>query len=234
MSSTVDYLRSLNLQIIDVFGLPFSYRGETSDEVVGNEILEEGKYVLPIEDFQPKVIIDCGSNIGYSTLYFANTYPDAQIYAIEPEKINFKFLQYNTIFYDNIHLINSAVWGKESFVRLESTELGEMGYMTVETGEDNPTAFKATTIGKLIHENGINEIDLLKIDVVGAEKEIFGAEDVDDWLSKVKVLTLVIHDEMKSGASNSILKTPGATSTLAFISLSKILLINPPPLPYQF
>ena len=206
MSSTVDYLRSLNLQIIDVFGLPFSYRGETSYEVVGNEILEVGKYVLPIEDFQPKVIIDCGSNIGYSTLYFANTYPDAQIYAIEPEKINFKFLRYNTIFYDNIQLINSAVWGKESFVRLESTELGEMGYMTVETGEDDPNAFKATTIGKLIYENGINEIDLLKIDVEGAEKEIFGAEGVDDWLSKVKVLSIVLHDELRDGASFEFFK----------------------------
>lgn len=206
MSSTVEYLRSLNLQIIDVFGLPFSYRGETSDEVVGNEILEEGKYVLPIEDFQPKVIIDCGANIGYSTLYYANTYPDAQIYAIEPEKINFKFLQYNTIFYDNIHLINSAVWGRESFVRLENSELGEMGYMTVETGEDTPTAFKATTIGKLIYDNGINEIDLLKIDVEGAEKEIFGAEGVDDWLSKVKVLSIVLHDELRDGASFEFFK----------------------------
>ena len=206
MSSTVDYLRSLNLQIIDVFGLPFSYRGETSDEVVGNEILEEGKYVLPMEDFQPKVIIDCGSNIGYSTLYYANTYPDAQIYAIEPEKINFKFLQYNTIFYDNIHLINSAVWGKESFVRLENSDLGEIGYMTVETGEDDPTAFQATTIGKLIHDNGINEIDLLKIDVEGAEKEIFGAEGVDDWLSKVKVLSIVLHDELRDGASFEFFK----------------------------
>ena len=206
MSSTVDYLRSLNLQIIDVFGLPFSYRGETSDEVVGNEILEEGKYVLPMEDFQPKVIIDCGSNIGYSTLYYANTYPDAQIYAIEPEKINFKFLQYNTIFYDNIHLINSAVWGKESFVRLENSDLGEIGYMTVETGEDDPTAFQATTIGKLIHDNGINEIDLLKMDVEGAEKEIFGAEGVDDWLSKVKVLSIVLHDELRDGASFEFFK----------------------------
>ncbi|MBQ6975152.1 MAG: FkbM family methyltransferase [Selenomonadaceae bacterium] len=206
MSSTVDYLRSLNLQIIDVFGLPFSYRGETSDEVVGNEILEEGKYVLPIEDFQPKVIIDCGSNIGYSTLYFANTYPDAQIYAIEPEKINFKFLRYNTIFYDNIQLINSAVWGKETSVRLEETELGERGYMTDETSDDDPNGIKTTTLGNLIYDNGINEIDLLKIDVVGAEKEIFGAEGVDDWLSKVKVLSLVIHDELKSGASFEVFK----------------------------
>lgn len=206
MSSTVDFLRSLDLQISDVFGLPFSYRGGSADEIAGNEILESGKYVLPIEDFQPKIIIDCGANIGYSTLYYANTYPDAQIYAIEPEKINFKFLQFNTLFYDNIKTFKSAVWGKETFVRIEETEMAERGYMTFETGEDDPNAIKTTTIGKLIYENGINEIDLLKIDVVGAEKEIFGAEDVDDWLSKVKVLTLVIHDEMKSGASFEVFK----------------------------
>lgn len=206
MSSTVDFLRSINLQISDVFGLPFSYRGETSDEIVGNEILEGGKYVLPIEDFQPKVIIDCGSHIGYSALYYANTYPDAEIYAIEPEKLNFKFLQYNTLFYDNINPIKAAVWGNEGFVRLEETELGERGYMTVETGEDDPNAIKTTTIGKLIYEKGINEIDLLKIDVEGAEKEIFGAEGVDDWLGKVKVLSLVIHDDLKSGASFEVFK----------------------------
>ena len=206
MSGTVDYLRSLNLQIIDVFGLPFSYRGETSDEIVGKEILEGGKYALPIEDFQPKVIIDCGANIGYSTLYYANTYPDAQIYAIEPEKFNFKFLRYNTLFYDNIHLTKAAVWGKEASVRLEETELGASGYMADETSADDPNAIKTTTLGKLIYENGINEIDLLKIDVEGAEKEIFGAEGVDDWLGKVKVLSLVIHDELKSGASFAVFK----------------------------
>ena len=78
--------------------------------------------------------------------------------------------------------------------------------MADETSEDDPKAIKTTTIGKLIYENGINEIDLLKIDVAGSEKEIFGAEGVDDWLSKVKVLSLVIHDELKTGASFAVFK----------------------------
>lgn len=203
----VDYIRSLNLQVIDLDGLPFTYRGETSDEIVADEIFKAGKYVLPLpEDFQPKVIIDCGSNIGYSTLFFANVYPDAQIYSIEPEKNNFKFLRFNTIFYDNIHVINSAIWDKETFARLEETELGEVGYMTVETGEDDKNSFKTTTLSKIVAENNIEQIDLLKIDIEGSEKEVFGAENVDEWLSKVKVLAIVLHDELRAGASYEFFK----------------------------
>ena len=203
----VDYIRSLSLQVIEVDGLPFTYRGETTDEAVATEIFKEGKYVLPLsEDFQPKVIIDCGSNIGCSTIFFANIYPDAQVYAIEPDKNNFKFLQYNTIFYDNIHVINSAVWDKEAFARLEDTEMGEAGYMTVETGEDDEKAFKTTTLSKIVAENGIDQIDLIKIDIEGSEKEVFGAPDVDEWLSKVKVLAIVIHDELRAGASYEFFK----------------------------
>lgn len=204
---SVDFIRSFNLQVVDMDGLPFTYRGETSDEILADEIFTKGKYVLPFpKDFQPKVIIDCGSNIGYSTLFFANIYPDAQVYSIEPEKTNFKFLRFNTIFYDNIHAINSAIWDKETFARLKSTELGEMGYMVVEAGEDDPAAFKTTTLSKIVADNGIEQIDLIKIDIEGAEKEVFSAPDVDTWLSKVKVLAIVIHDELQSGASYEFFK----------------------------
>lgn len=204
---TVDYIRSLSLQVIDMDGLPFTYRAGTSDEIVADLIFNKGKYVLPLpKDFQPKVIIDCGSNIGYSTLFFANVYPDAQIYSIEPEKTNFKFLRFNTIFYDNIHVINSAIWDKETFARLEGNELGDMGYMTVETGEDDKDAFKTTTLSKIVADNSIEKIDFIKIDIEGSEKEVFSEEKVDEWLSKVQVMAIVIHDEMRAGASYAFFK----------------------------
>ena len=195
----VDYIRSLSLQVIELDGLPFTFRGETSDEIVAEEIFKAGKYVLPLpEDFQPKVIIDCGSNIGYSTLFFANVYPDAQIYSIEPEKNNFKFLRFNTIFYDNIHVINSSIWDKETFARLEATEKGEIGYMTVETVENDEKAFKTTTLSKIVAENGIEQIDFIKIDIEGSEKEVFSAPDV--------VMAIVLHDDLRAGASYEFFK----------------------------
>lgn len=206
MSNTVDFIRSLDLQISDVMGLPFSYRGGTTDEAVGQEIFEYGKYKLELENFQPKLIVDCGANIGYSTIFFANEYPDAQIVAVEPDKTNFKFLQYNTIFYDNIKLANAAVWSWETSVRVEENENGESGYTVVDTGADDPNAIKSTTLSKILAESGAEKIDLLKIDINGAEKEVFGADNVDEWLSKVKVLAVVLHDDLKEGCSFAFFK----------------------------
>ena len=206
MSKTVDFIRSLDLQISDVMGLPFSYRGGTSDEAVGQEILEYGKYKLDLENFQPKLIVDCGANIGYSTVFFANEYPDAQIVAIEPDKTNFKFLQYNTIFYDNVKPLNSALWHCETSLRIYDKETAANGYMTVETNAEDSEAIQSTTLSKILAEAGAEKIDLLKIDINGAEKEVFGADNVNDWISKVRVLAVVLHDDLKDGCSFEFFK----------------------------
>jgi len=39
------------------------------------------------------VVLDCGSNIGLSVLYFKSIYPDATIYAFEPDNSNFEILE---------------------------------------------------------------------------------------------------------------------------------------------
>ena len=44
----------------------------------------------------PKVIIDGGANIGTASIFNANRYPGARIYAIEPDPSNFDMLQKNT------------------------------------------------------------------------------------------------------------------------------------------
>ena len=64
-------------------------------------------------------------------------------------------------------------------------------------------AFRTTTVSKILAESGFDEIDLMKIDIEGAEKEVFSAPDVDEWLSKVKVLVIELHDRMKKGCSRA-------------------------------
>lgn len=197
-----------NLDFINISGsaVPFAYRPNTSDEVVMRSIFQGGEYILPIQNFQPKLILDCGGNIGCSAVFFAKVYPSAQIYVVEPERVNFKILTYNTVFYDNVHPINAAIWDKETFIGVKDVGLGEWGYMTFETTEDDPKALRTTTISKILEESGFAEIDLLKIDIEGAEKEVFGAADVDAWLSKVKVLVIELHDRMKKGCSYEFFK----------------------------
>ena len=155
---------------------------------------------MPIENFQPKLIIDCGGNIGCSAVYFANVYKDAQIYCVEPARDNFKLLKYNTSFYESIHAINSALWNKETYIKLKAFE-NNLGWMAYETNSKDIAALKTITISKILKESGFDKIDLLKIDIEGAEKEVFGADNVDEWLSRVNVLAIELHDRAKRGCS---------------------------------
>lgn len=55
------------------------------------------------------LILYCGSNIGLSSVYFATTFPDAMVIALEPEKANFRALSKNCGSFNNITLCNNAV-----------------------------------------------------------------------------------------------------------------------------
>ena len=195
------------LSVVQLPGVttPFAYR--PCDTWILGPIFQQEEYQLPtIKDFQPKLILDCGGNIGCAAVYFANKYPTAQIYSVEPEDYNFRLLRLNTALYGNIHPLKSALWDKETFIRVETEGHGVGDFMTFETTADDPTAFRTTTVAKLLAESGFDEIDLLKIDIEGAEKEVFGAPDVDEWLPKVKVLTIELHDRMKLGCSYELFK----------------------------
>ena len=47
----------------------------------------------------------------------------------------------------------------------------------------------------------VNIIDILKIDIERSEKKIFADSNVHNWLNKVKVLIIELHDRYKKGGS---------------------------------
>ena len=195
--------------MINIGGLktPFAIRPNVqADIAIAQSIFQFQEYALGIKDFQPKLILDCGGNIGCSAVYFANVYKNAQIYSIEPEINHFQLLKFNTCLYKNIHCIDSALWDKETFIKVEDKGFGDLGWMTFETTADDPAAIKTVTVSKLLKDSGFEEIDLLKVDIEGAEKEVFGAPDVDEWLSRVKVIAIELHDRMKDGCSYEFFK----------------------------
>ena len=50
---------------------------------------------------------------------------------------------------------------------------------------------------------GITVLDLVKIDIEGAEKELF-ENGYEKWLPKTRVLVVELHDRMKPGCSKSV------------------------------
>ena len=217
-----------NMASISDMKVPLAFRPNTSDKWLLNKIFNVQEYNFKIDNFNPQLILDCGANVGYSTAYFANKYPQAKIIAVEPEPLNFKMLTYNTHFFDNVTCIHSAIWYNEGYIKLLPDMPGNtLAFMTESTSANDPEALKTTTLSKLLNDSGFDEIDLLKLDIEGAEREVF--DDVanpDEWLSKVKVMVIEIHDRMKTGCSHSFFKAISRHDYYMDISGENLLFIN--------
>src|SRR5580658_7698465 len=55
---------------------------------------------------------------------------------------------------------------------------------------------EATTIGDLLDRFGWDRIDLLKIDIYGAEKKLF--ENAALWVERVNMIVIELHDRFKT------------------------------------
>jgi FkbM family methyltransferase len=150
---------------------------------------------------QPSIIIDAGANAGMSAVYFALRYPMAKIVAIEPEPSNFAMLKKNSRLFPQIIPVNAALWSHEGFVHLRDNGGGHWAMSTIECQAATEPTVPATTLQALMQKLRIQYVDLLKVDVEGAECEIF--EDATPWINRVGVICAELHDRLRPGCSEA-------------------------------
>ncbi len=188
---------------------PLHLRLRTSDIEVFSEILLDSQYALAYP-INPRIIVDAGANIGLASVWYANQYPQARILAIEPEKANYEMLRKNTVPYSNITPVRAALWKADCELRLSESRDGVWDFwgFQVTQSEDqrvskaNGCSVLGITVNTLMENNGIGYIDLLKVDVEGAEKELF--ENSATWIDHVGGIAIETHDRFKKGCSDSV------------------------------
>lgn len=185
---------------------PFYLRALSSDISTYKQIFIKKEYNFNLEKL-PNTIIDAGANIGLASIYFAKKYPTSKIIAIEPEKNNFNLLIKNTTPYANIIPLRAALWHKKKEIKIIDPGLGNWGFMTEgkESLRNTEHPFfqtvNAITLENIIEDFNLNEIDILKIDIEGAEKEVFS--DTIRWIDKVNSIIIELHERMKQGCNRS-------------------------------
>lgn len=141
---------------------------------------------------KPKVIIDLGAHLGYTSIYYTLRYWGAEIYAVEADPVTFKKMARNTRFFKHIHPIEAAVGsenGKTTFYRSESSLASSL----TQTRKANiPVMVRSVRLDTLMDEQGIREADLVKFNVEGGEYEIF--KDFD--LSRAHSLIGEYHEDI--------------------------------------
>lgn len=149
-----------------------------------------------------KLIIDAGANAGFASIFFLNTYPAATVIAVEPESSNFEALKRNCSCYPNFKSIHSAIWKSNTSLKIIDQSAGKTAFRVVETSKNDPDSFPAVTFEKILADSGFSQIDILKIDIEGAEKEIF-KENYKNWIDRVEVMIIELHDRIVPGCALS-------------------------------
>jgi FkbM family methyltransferase len=182
---------------------PMYLRLRTTDVSLFEEIIVNDEYSFN-PSREPAVIVDAGANIGLTSVYFANRFPRARIFAIEPEASNFVMLTKNAARYSNIVTVQAALWKTDTMLSLSDPGSGNWGFRTGEQieGAVRGSEVRGITVGTLMREHRLNYIDVLKVDIEGSEKEVF--ESCSAWIDRVGVLIVELHDRSKSGCSRSV------------------------------
>ena len=183
---------------------PLFLRNNTTDITVFYQIFLFKQYQIKTK-VSPKFIIDCGANVGYSSVYFANIYPEATIIAIEPEYSNFQMLLKNTEAYPNIKCLNNGIWNKSVNLEIIDSGGGNYAFITKVVENKSNKTVSAVSINDIVEKFCMEEIGVLKIDIEGSEKEMF-EENYNSWLSVTDIIIIEMHDRYKYGCSKSFFK----------------------------
>ncbi len=154
------------------------------------EIFTDEAYKFTTSSTAP-IIYDCGANVGTSCLYFKKLYPKAHIKAFEADPqiaaLLKKNLQINHI--SGVEVVSKAVWIDEKGI--------EIGL----EGADGASLYKEglkTLIPSIRLKDFIEaekQIDMLKIDIEGAEVQVL--EDCKNSLGNVKHIFIEYHAYLK-------------------------------------
>ena len=79
---------------------------------------------------------------------------------------------------------------------------GKWGFLVEEANSEDSKSFKAITITEILKNSGHNQIDILKLDIESAEKEVFSS-GYEEWLDNVNMLIIELHDRFKDGCSDA-------------------------------
>jgi len=147
------------------------------------------------------LIVDAGANIGCAAIYLHSHFPQAKMICIEPESSNFEVLL------KNIHLnhlenttqcIKKALWNENKELELRRIDFSNDGFHVMSEGVTHEIIDRISTctIPDLLKGSKEKYIDVLKIDIEGAEKTIFrDINHLGNFLPQTKMLIMEVHQE---------------------------------------
>jgi FkbM family methyltransferase len=144
------------------------------------------------------VIIDLGACRGEFIEEMNSLYKVKKAILVEPNPTNFKHL----IKRENYILYNNLISNKEEIIKFwEDPKSPYNGSVVFNYFNGIEHQIESITLDKIINDNNIDYIDILKIDIEGSEYELLENINID-ILGKVNQITVEFHDFIDTNLKN--------------------------------
>jgi FkbM family methyltransferase len=167
-----------------------------------NEIFISNQYYFKSSKKSP-LILDCGANIGMSVLYFKRLFSDSKIIAFEANPHAFKLLENNMRInkIKNVQLHNIALYDRETEIPFFiGDNIGTLvGSLSNERGGNTEMKIQAQKLSDYLKD--IENVDLIKMDVEGAEINIVHDLFESSTINKTREYIIEYHHNMNGDKS---------------------------------
>ena len=153
------------------------------------KVFSEAEYFRRLLARPHPVILDVGAHHGESVEFFQSIFPRCEIHSFEPDPQSFVTLR-AVANRAGSKAYNAAVSDKSGHVDYYAQDLSHLGGLYpinrdssdslgyARSASNKKITVQSTTLAEFLGNNGISEVDLLKIDVQGAEEDVLkGAGD---------------------------------------------------------
>jgi FkbM family methyltransferase len=139
--------------------------------------------------------IDIGAHAGYYALLAARRVgPDGNVFAFEPEPINYRLLVNNIALnrYSNVRAVPKAIGRMVGSTALYLSDVDNGQHSTVRLGTAGrrDISVEVTTLDAFLEAEGWPRVDVVKIDIEGGESDAL--DGMQQFLQRTNTVTLVI------------------------------------------
>jgi FkbM family methyltransferase len=186
---------------IDLLGYRVRFSSEGILRELFREIFVNGIYMFQCRTDEP-TIVDCGSNIGMSILFFKRLYPKCRIIAFEPDPYTFEILSENVSrnALTNVELHQCALAEHDTTITLyrpdvENGSSLRMNTISPRSGMSRSLSVPAKRLSTFLPPH---EVDLLKIDIEGAELAVVRELTTQGSIRRVRRIHLEYHHHLNA------------------------------------
>lgn len=180
---------------LDVKGCKMNIRPASSDLYVLGEVFWEQVYAPKWKQVKaPDVVLDLGANIGAFSVWAARRWNPGKIVAVEMETDNFTLLQENIRLNglcEKVIPVKVCIWDENGQVGIMKHSFNHGMHQGCPDTREGGVA--ALTMERLLDTVNVSKVDILKMDIEGAEERIFNGKNERLFAGAVGFLLAELH-----------------------------------------